>query len=151
MRNPLSGGSPAQASARTPKGFWSDESGSYVLEVALVLPLYLVIVFGFILAAVLLFLYGNATFASRSAIRYAVVHSNTSSLPCSVADLSARVLALMPTVTPASVTTSSTWVSGNTVGSKVTITVQIANPIPLPLFSFSSLVISATAQGVVLY
>ena len=36
----------------------------------------------------------------------------------------------MPTVTPESVTTSSTWVSGNTVGSKVTITVQIANPIP---------------------
>jgi Flp pilus assembly protein TadG len=57
------------------------DSGQSLIEVALILPVFFLLIFGFIDFCLILFSMGNANFASRAALRYVSTHSSTSYFP----------------------------------------------------------------------
>lgn len=131
--------------------FIENEEGSYVLETALVMPLFLTVIFLFISCALMLFLYGNITFASQAAVRQAAVCSLSSQAPCSTGDIQqAAVGAMLPTG-GGIVSTSAKWSAGNVIGSTVTVTIQLTYPVVLPYLNMSSWTIEAVSTGTILH
>ena len=57
------------------------EQGQSLIEVALIMPIFFLLIFGFMTLSLIVFSMGNANFASRAAVRYAMTHSNTSYFP----------------------------------------------------------------------
>ncbi len=145
-----------------PAAALTGEAGTYALEMALVMPVYLMLIFGFTSAALLLFVYGELTYASRAAVRYASVHSATNataqSPACAAADIANSatapttgiVPALMTGISGGQLTVPSRGCDGtNAVGSLVTITVQVNYPLGLPYIAASGVTLSSTAKGYV--
>ena len=52
-----------------------------LVEMALIMPVFLMLAFGFMTLSLIVFSMGNANFASRAAVRYAMTHSSTSYFP----------------------------------------------------------------------
>lgn len=128
-----------------------EETGSDLVETALVLPLYLMLIFGITSFAILFFAYCNATFASRAAVRYAVVHSSTSLAPCNAAILQGIVNPLLWGAPSGGVVVTPLWNLSNTIGSTVSVTIQMTYTHGLPYVSLSGLVVQVTSQGVILH
>jgi Flp pilus assembly protein TadG len=128
-----------------------EESGSDLVETALVLPLYLMLIFGITSFALLFFAYCNATFASRTAVRYAVVHSSTSLAPCNAATLQGIVNPLLWGAPSGGVVVTPVWNPSNTIGNVVSVTVSMTYTHGLPYINLSGLVVQVTSQGVILH
>jgi Flp pilus assembly protein TadG len=135
---------------------WQDESGSNLVETALVLPLYLMVLFVLTSFAIVFFALCNATYAAKAAVRYAVVHSTTSFTLCT--STSCTTTAIQNLITPyllgapsGGVTITPTWTPANTVGSTISITVKMLYPTGMPYGYLSNLVVTSTAQGTILY
>jgi Flp pilus assembly protein TadG len=128
-----------------------EETGSDLVETALVLPLYLMLIFGITSFAILFFAYCNATYASRTAVRYAVVHSSTSLAPCNAATLQSIVNPLLWGAPSGGVVVTSQWNPSNTIGNVVSVTVQMTYTHGLPYISPNGLVVQVTSQGVILH
>ena len=135
------------------------EQGSYALEMALMMPLYLMLVFGFISTALLLFVYCEATYAVRAAVRYASVHSAATAAPCQAADIadsatgptSGIIVQYLSGVNGGQITVPARGCTGkNAVGSSITITVQVYYPVGLPYIGASGITLTSTASGYVL-
>ena len=127
------------------------EGGANLIEMAIVLPVYFLLVFTLISFAIVLFAYGNATFAGKSAVRYAVVHGALSVTPCSATDLQNIVTPYLWGAPPGGVTVTSQWSPSNAVGSTVSVTVQLAYSTGLPYGYLNNLVVSTTAEGIILH
>jgi hypothetical protein len=69
------------------------QRGSVLVEMALVMPLFVTLIFGTIEVAIMLYDYCAADFACRAATRYASLHSNTSGDPTTQAQIQAIVTA----------------------------------------------------------
>ncbi len=126
------------------------EGGTYALEMALMMPLYLMLIFGFTSVALLLFVYCEASYASRAAVRFASVRSATNGVytPCSAADISNLVTALMPGLSGGTLSFPSYGCTGsNAAGSLITVTVQVRYPVGLPYIAASGITLSSTARG----
>lgn len=104
----------------------AEDRGNALLEVALVLPVFLTLVFGFIYFAMVLFQFGNITFASRAAMRYACLHSSANAQPATTASVTAIVAPMIFAYPPNTATTTVTYSGGNVVGGAVTVTVTTA-------------------------
>jgi Flp pilus assembly protein TadG len=70
-----------------------EESGANLIEMAVVLPTFFLLLFGFMNIAIALFAYCDASYAANVAARYASLHSLTSSSPATVASIKAVMLA----------------------------------------------------------
>ena len=126
-----------------------DEAGQGLIELALVLPVFLVMVFGFISFALMSYGLSNATYANRLLIRYACVHSSTSYKPISQPDVLTIITPFMNNFPANTVATSTSWganapIVGTTISTTITITYYIA----LPGFTLSPLTVQTTASGV---
>ncbi len=129
---------------------FSNESGSNLIELALVLPVYFLLCFTLISFSIVLFAYCNASYATKAALRYAVVHGANSTNPCAVSDLQAIVLPFLWGA-PTSTTVSASWPQGNNaVGSSVMVTVVMNYGASMPYGYLQNLQVSTTAQGVIL-
>jgi Flp pilus assembly protein TadG len=128
-----------------------EETGSELVETALVLPLYLMLIFGITSFAILFFAYCNATFASKAAVRYAVVHSSTSLVPCNAATLQSIVNPLLWGAPSGGVVVTPIWNPSNTIGNVVSVTVRMTYATGLPYLNVSGLVVQVTSQGVILH
>lgn len=125
------------------------ESGSGLLEFALVLPVFFLLVFGFIDFALVMANVCNATFATRSALRYTSLHSQTSYVPAKPDDVTNIVT---PFLLPYPRSTSKTTLSyskGNTVGSLATIEVDLTYRLILPGLTMDAFTIRTQASGAV--
>jgi Flp pilus assembly protein TadG len=117
----------------------------------LVMPVYLMAVFGLMSFALVLLSYGNAMFASKMGARYASVHSNTSLAPCSASSVQTLVTGMLmsPMATAVSVTT--VWGSGgNTIGGNVTVSVKLTYGV-LPWGIMSNVAATASTQAVIVH
>jgi Flp pilus assembly protein TadG len=126
-------------------------SGQTVVETALVLPTFFLLIFGFMQYSIVLFTYCNATFACRYAARSASVCSSTSLSPATVSHVQGLVTsrlflngAITPTVgvtylTPALATGS------NTVGNYVEVSVTWSQTVKVPFMANQS--VSIGTQG----
>jgi Flp pilus assembly protein TadG len=70
-----------------------EESGATLIELAVVLPTFFLLLFGFMNVAIALFAYCDASYAANVAARYASLHSLTSSSPATIASVKAVIMA----------------------------------------------------------
>jgi Flp pilus assembly protein TadG len=105
----------------------SRRRGTSVTELAVVLPIVLVFVFGSIDFARVMFAYGTVSEAARAGARYAIAHGATSSLAAGPSANDANVQAVVQYYAfglgGSNVTVTSTWGLGtNVIGSPVNVT-----------------------------
>jgi Flp pilus assembly protein TadG len=110
------------------------ECGGTLLEMAVVLPTLFLLLFGLFSFATVLFGYSNATYASRTGARYASMHSTASLTPCNTACVTSMVTPMLYAAPSGGVTVTTTYGSGNVVGSRVSVFVKITYPLQIPFF-----------------
>lgn len=132
------------------RAFLLDENGSYILETALAMPVFLAIVFLFIATSLLLFVYGNMTYGAQAAVRYAAVRSSTSLVPCTTVQIQQAALDAMLTAAGGTVTTAAAWSPDNNVGSAIKVSVTVNYPLYLPFINASSLTLATTSAGTII-
>jgi Flp pilus assembly protein TadG len=111
-----------------------DESGGTLLEMALVLPVFFLLLFGLFSFAMVFFGYSNTTYSSRAATRYASLHSPTSLKPCNTTCVTALVTSMLFAAPSGGVSVTTAYGPGNTVGSTVSVFVKITYPLQIPFF-----------------
>jgi Flp pilus assembly protein TadG len=129
------------------------QAGSAFVEFALVLPTYLLMLFGLVFFGIVFAGYCCACYASQVGVRYAIVHGTNSSSPVS-ADSTAMKALMAPLLwaAPASGTTiTPTWNPDDSVGSSVTVNVSITYKVGIPYSTLGTVKVGATATGTVLF
>jgi len=126
-----------------------DQRGSTLLEMAVVLPPFFLLLFGLFEFSIVLLGYCSASFACREAARYASVRSSTSISPCTTASIQALVKTQI-WAPSATVTVTPTWASGNTIGDPVKISVSVAYPVGLAVISVSTVTVTASTQRTIM-
>ena len=116
-------------------GLAGEEAGAAALEMAIVLPVFFLLLFGLISFSLMLVGYGSATYASRSAARYASLHSSTSLAPASGATIQSYVLPLLIATPTSGATVTSTYAPSNTVGGTINVSVSVTYPMLIPFTS----------------
>ena len=128
------------------KNAMKGQTGTELLELALALPIFLLLFFGAVQFSIVLMTYCNATYASRNVARYASQHSNTSIAPATTSQLQGLVTSqlflasgITPTVTVTCLTSNGS-AGSNTIGNSVTIKVVWSQTLTIPFaptFNFS--------------
>ena len=133
-----------------PRRFETDQTGQGLVELALVLPVFLLLLFGFISFAMVMYGLSNATFATRLLVRYACVHSSTSYRPVSTVDATSLVAPYMNNFPSNTYSITPSWSTGGpAVGSNATVTIAITYHIALPGLTLSPLTVHTSASGIV--
>ncbi len=137
------------AAGRLVRGL-KDRCGQALIEMALVLPPFFLLLFGLFNFSFMLFGYCNASFACRLGARYASLHSSTSLAPCSSSFITNLVTPYLWAATQDQVTVATNWSPGNTVGSTVSVSVTIVYPTGIPFFSLTQVTVGSTAQRTIM-
>jgi Flp pilus assembly protein TadG len=117
---------------------------------AVLLPVFFLLLFGLFNFSIILFGYCNAGFAARLGARYASLHSSTSLAPCTSSAITSIVTPYLWAGTQNQVTVATIWAPGNTVGSTVSVSVTIVYPTAIPFFSITRVTVGSTAQRTVM-
>ncbi len=133
------------------RALWRDEQASNLIEVALALPLYLAMIFGMMTFAIVLFAYCNAIYASRVAVRYAVLHSSTATTPCTATLITSLVQPYLWGAPAGGVTITPSWVPANTVGSTFSIKITLGFNGVMPYTHLSGLQATTTSAAIILH
>jgi hypothetical protein len=120
-----------------------------MLEMALILPIYFLLVYGVLLMCFILFGYCNATYASRIASRYAAVNGTGSTYQCTSTDVK-NVAKQFLWGAPSNVTITPTWSPDNNPGSTVTVKIVLVYPTAIPFSGISQVTVGTSAQAVIL-
>jgi len=126
------------------------QKGSAMIEYALVLSLFFMTVYGFIQFCLITFGFNNATYASRTAVRYAALHGSTATYTCTSTDISNIINPLLWGAPSGGTTIITTWSPDNTPGSTVSVKVAIAYLPKLPFFPSKLFTVGTTAYGTIL-
>jgi Flp pilus assembly protein TadG len=137
----------SQASGKTRTG----QRGSAMIEVALVLALFLMLIFGCVQFAIVFFVYSNTVYASQVAVRYAIMHGTVSGNACTNATRTGVIMPLLWGTQANSVTVTTAWSPDNSIGSTVTIKVAVLYKTRIPFSLLSSFSMGTSAQGTILY
>jgi Flp pilus assembly protein TadG len=127
------------------------QSGSAIVEFALVVPLYFMIIFALVQLGIVFAGYCGAQYAAQQGVRYAIVHGSESSNPCSGATISAYVAPYLWAAQRNSSTVTATWNPNNGAGSTVTVSITLTYQTGLPFSALHTLTVGTTAQGTILY
>ena len=131
---------------------YHEERGSLLVETALLLPVFLVFVFGIITFAAMMFSYGNLCFATRAAARYACIHSSTSYSPATTTAINSVISPFWFSYPSNTYTTNVTYGgSGNVVGGTATVSVAVTYDLSMPFYSASGMTLTSTSSGVIIY
>ena len=130
------------------------EAGQSLVEFALVVPIFLILVFGVVDGVRAVFAYNTIANASREGARYAMVHGASSSSavgPGNTSALTTYVQHYTGGLGSSSVTITPTWPGGsNTAGSKVKVDVQYHwRPMFSSLLRTSALTLDASSTMVI--
>ncbi len=128
----------------------SGQNGSAMVEGALVLSLFILIVYGFVQIALVLFGYNNLTYASRVAMRYAVIHGSTATYTCTATDIQNMVTPLLWGAPYAGITVTTNWSPNKSPGGAVSIGVTVKYKSVIPFSTTQGFTIGTTAYGVVI-
>jgi Flp pilus assembly protein TadG len=128
-----------------------DEQGQSAIEMALAMPIFLMVVIGMVQVALVVQTYCNATYACRNAARYAALHSTVSLAPITASGVQTMVkggLFLSGTITPTvtvqystgpfvlgSTPTFSTSSSNNVIGNLVLVKATWGQTITIPFIA----------------
>jgi Flp pilus assembly protein TadG len=120
-----------------------------MVEFALVIPAFFILLFGFIQFSIIFFGYCNAKYASQVAVRYAIVHGSLSATPCTNIALTNIAKQYLWGAPSGAITVTSTWSPDNNPGSTVTVRVSILYKTLIPFSSLSTIPVGASAQGTI--
>ena len=133
-----------------------EDEGATLIETALVLPMVMLMTFGFINLCLILYGMGMVNFASHAVLRYACMHSNTSYSPLTPQQLSTLVSGYILAYPANSYNVSSAYytggvsginITGNQVGSGVYVTVSITYTFNVLGHTYHPVSYSSTAWG----
>jgi Flp pilus assembly protein TadG len=142
----------------TPRRWGRDEGAQSLVEFALVLPVFLLIVFGIIDLARAVWEENELAFAAREGTRYAIVHGASATTPSGpgsagytagppVSDTNVTNAVLIYTIGIPGVTVTPNWVDGNNLrNSRVSVDVSAAF-LPLPSQYLLNGALSVTLRG----
>jgi len=126
------------------------QAGNTMVETALVITCYLMIVFGIIEFSQATFAWNFVSYAARNATRYASVHGATSQTIATAQSVTNVVLAQAVALNASNLTVSTTWTPNNQPGSTVQVKVSYLYK-PLLVVVFPSVqTFSSTSQMVIL-
>jgi Flp pilus assembly protein TadG len=127
-----------------------EETGSSLVEMALCLPILLMVLIGTVQASLAFYTLNFVSYAARSATRYACVHSLQSPQPANTTVIRNYVRD-MGYPEAKGTTVSTVWPQGNTPGNVVNVTVQYRFQFTVPLLRLIRPVdIQSTSQMVIL-
>jgi Flp pilus assembly protein TadG len=127
-----------------------DEEGGALIETAVVLPAFLLLLFGFFSFAIVLQGYTAATFASWAGARYASVNSSTSLSPCTSIKVNALAASYLYAVSTSNETILTTWLpAANTIGGTVNVSVKVKYALQIPFFGQTSISVGNSAVRVI--
>ena len=130
----------------------SSEKGAAMMEIALVLPLFFLLIFGCVQFAMVFFVYSNTVYATQTAVRYACTHGTVSGNAATNTILTNIISPLIWGAQANSITVTTAWSPDNSIGSTVTIKVSVLYKTRIPFFpSLSSVPMGVSAQGTILY
>jgi Flp pilus assembly protein TadG len=113
-----------------------------MIEMALVLPIYFLMVYSILEMCFVLFGYCNATYASRLTARYAAVHGTGSTSACTSAQLQTMAQQFLWGAPKSGTTISPSWSPDNNPGSTVTVTISLVYPTAIPFSAMSHISVS---------
>ncbi len=122
-----------------------NESGSTLVELALVLPVFLLTLFGFFASVIALCGYCNASYACRAGVRYASLHSATSLAPASAATVQAIVAPYLWADPIGGVRVTTLWSPGVAVGGTVRVSVKLIYPVRIPFSQWKEITMGSSA------
>jgi Flp pilus assembly protein TadG len=125
------------------------QKGSAMVEYALVLSIFFMVVYGFVQFCLIIFGFDNATYASRIAVRYAIVHGSSAPYTCTATDISNIVSPLLWGAPSGGTSISANWSPNNSPGSTVSIKVTIQYTPKLPFFPSKIFTVGTTAYGTI--
>ncbi len=128
-----------------------DENGSTLIEFALVIPIFLLVLFGAFYSFMGLFFYCNASYASRVGARYASLHSATAPVVATSSSVQTAITPLLWTGALTTPTVNTVWQPSNSIGGTVTVTVTMSLPLPIPFTSIQSIPVSSAAQRAIVH
>jgi Flp pilus assembly protein TadG len=128
----------------------AQQRGTAMMEMALVLPIYFLLVYGVIEMCFILFGFCNATYASRIAARYAAENGTGSTYQCTSTDVQNVAKVYLWGAPKNGTTISTTWSPDNNPGSKVTVKISLVYPTAIPFSAMSQVNVGVTAQAVIL-
>jgi Flp pilus assembly protein TadG len=117
-----------------------------LIELALVLPTFFLLVFGIFNFSLVLLGRGNAICAANMAARYAALHSSTALAPSTTDSVKSYASGFLFTAPASGTVITPAYSAGNTVGGTVTVTVSMTYLTFLPFYKNSSITVSGSAQ-----
>ena len=116
------------------------ENGDAIIEMAIVLPAFTLLLFGIFQFSTAVSGYLSAEYAVNLTTRYAAIHSNTSLVPCSVTDIQNMVKAnlFFANAVPANVSVAYYQFapsSGNVIGNVVSISLVYSQTVSVPFYN----------------
>lgn len=126
------------------------QRGSAIIEMALVLPVYFLLVYGMIQLCWVMFGYCNATYASRQAARYAAVHGTGSTYTCTSTDIQNVALQYMWGVPRSAVTVSTSWPNGNNPNNYLTVKISLSYPTAIPFSTLGTITVGTSSTAWIL-
>jgi len=118
-----------------------------MLEMALVLPVYFLMVYAVIELCFVMFGYCNATYACRQAARYAATHGTGSTYQCTSTDVANVATQYLWGAPKNGVTINTTWSNGGNPNSSVTVKISLVYPTAMPFSTMSQISVGTTATA----
>jgi len=137
------------------KRIFRERDGQAIIEMALVMPLFILVTFGTFECGMALMDYVNATYAIRMAARYASVHSSTSLSPATTAQIQSIVTSNMYIANVSSRTVIVSYgdrtggAGGNYVGDLVGIGMLWGQNLNIPFYGKSNFYVSSETYRVI--
>ena len=122
-----------------------------MVEFALVVPIFFLLIFGFIDFGIIFAGYCSAAYASQIAVRYAIVHGNNSSSACTNTQITSLVARYLWAAQKTGTVVNTTWNPDNSPGSTVTITISLTYNTGIPYSSLHTIHVGTFAQGTILF
>jgi Flp pilus assembly protein TadG len=123
--------------------------GSTLVESALVLGLFVQMIFGIMEAARFMYFYNWVSYAAREGTRYACVRGSSSTQPASASDIQTFIMNQAVTYDPSNVTVATTWLPNNSRGSTVAVKVSYAYHPLIGIIFPAAMSLSATSKMVI--
>jgi Flp pilus assembly protein TadG len=132
-----------------------DPNGATIIEAAIILPVYFLVLFGVFEYAIVLSGWAGATYGARQAARYASIHSPTSLAPCgsaSSAGCPQETALIQPFIWGAAnngLTVNTKWVGTTTngaIGTWVVVNVTVQYHLIIPYSKLTAITVGNQAQ-----
>jgi hypothetical protein len=133
-------------------GIGGRQDGSSLIEVAVVMPPFFLLLYGIVAFAIALNGFASATYGAREAARYCSLHSSTSLVPCGSSGspgCPTEMAIVQPLIFGAAtngLTITTSYANGDVIGGWVVVQVKVKYNLMIPFSSLSSITVGSQAQ-----